>query len=64
VLGHNPPEIAYWERGGCGKPGVAPAPATRVGQLHGALACLRHALYDPLGIQFRLALPPLVVASQ
>jgi hypothetical protein len=33
-------------------------------QLLRLLACLRHALYDRLGIQFRLALPPLVVASR
>jgi hypothetical protein len=41
-----------------------PRSASCAGQLLRALACLRHALHDRLGIQFRLALPPLVVASR
>ena len=40
-----------------------PRSASRVSQLLRALACLLHALHDRLGIQFRLALPPLVVVA-
>ena len=43
---------------------VRAALSARAGQLLRALASLRHALQDRLGIQFRLRLPPLVVASR